>query len=107
MQHLLPKKIVCVAALVCAAYSVNGFCQKVQSKQVNCYISELKNPHSFSRAAGDIMELVDGTNWKLIASSHFTYTSYSSRTVLVCPDLGKVFTFDSAFSVAKAVKKDW
>ncbi len=107
MQYLLPKRIVCVAALIGAAYSVNGHCQKVPSKPLTCFTSELKNPHSFSRVAGDIIELVDGTNWKLMASNHLTYTSYSSKTVLVCPDLGRIFTFDSAFIVEKAAKNNW
>jgi hypothetical protein len=26
---------------------------------------------------------------------------------LVCPDLGRIFTFDSAFIVEKAAKKNW
>ena len=107
VQHLKLKKIVSIAVLIFGAYAVNGYCQKTESNQIACFKSQLKNSYSFLGMSGENLELVDGTNWKVTASNYSTISSYSSRTVLVCPDLGKMFAFDSAFSVEKAAKKPW
>lgn len=106
MHYPFPKKIVGIALLIFSAYSVNGYCQKTESSQIACFKSQLKNPYSFLGMSGENIELVDGTNWK-VTSSNYSAVSSSGGAVLLCPELGKMFTLNSALSIEKSSKKPW
>lgn len=106
MQHLLSNKIVWLTVFFWGAYSVNSYSQKIESNQIACFKSQLKNPYSFLGMSGDHLELVDGTRWKVTASN-YSPTSSSGGAVLICPDLGKMFTLNSALSIEKVTKKPW
>lgn len=106
MQPPSIKKIIRAVALILCAYSINGYCQKTDVNQIVCFQSQIKDSSIFIGTSGSTFELTDGTNWKLTASNT-SYTTYSSRAVLVCPDLGKIFALNSAFSVEKTSKKAW
>jgi hypothetical protein len=106
MQHLSSKKVISVAVLIFGAYSVNGYCQQTGSSQITCFKSQLKNPYSFLGMSGENLELTDGTNWK-VTGSNYSPVSSSGGAVLICPELGKMFTLNSALSIEKSAKKPW
>ena len=105
-QFLKSRRVIWVTTLLFWVYSINGYSQKADAGQIVCFQSQIKDSSVFIGMSGSTFELTDGTNWKLTASNT-SYTSYSSRAVLVCPDLGKMFTLNSAFSVEKTAKKAW
>jgi hypothetical protein len=87
-------------------FSTCAYSQKGENNQITCFKTQLKNPYSFLGMSGESFELADGTVWKSLSSSYST-VSTSSSSVLVCPELGKMFAYNAAISVERVSKKPW
>lgn len=102
VNRLLPKFLLLIVLLL----SAEVYAQKSDTNQVICYLSQLKNPYAFLGMSGDSFELADGSSWRVAGTAH-SYTPNSSSSVLICPDIKKMFISSTAISIEKSAKKPW
>lgn len=106
MNPNIHKKFVFLLILLSTFLSAEVYSQKTDSSQVVCFVSQLKNPYAFLGMSGDSFELADGSAWR-VAGTSYSYTPNSSGSVLVCPEIKKMFISSTAISIEKSAKKPW
>lgn len=106
MNDWIHRLLIASVVLIFAILSAEVYAQKADSNQVICYVSQLKNPYAFLGMAGDHFELSDGTAWRVTGNA-YSYTPSSSASVLVCPEIQKMFISNAAITIEKSAKRTW
>ncbi len=106
MNSSIHKKLAFFLMLFAPFLSAEVNAQKADANQVVCFVSQLKNPYAFLGMSGGSFELADGSAWR-VAGTAYSYTPNSSGSVLICPEIKKMFISSTSISIEKSAKKPW